>query len=334
MTPVLETLSKDQLVLAMLAVMGGERQEVNERDLFLACWHAFPSAMRWTDSALPNPDTFTASLRRLDAEGAVARLGKQERSKRRSGPRRKTVLDAGRSGVVKAKIAEGGLERARLTEDAIAEVSKLAPSPASYERLEPASLIALCLGLRGGRQTDEGALVEMAFHRFPAVFAYRERPEFPDVGKIREATARAQKAGLVGPQLELTSSGQTEVDTHGELAHVRGDSSDSYKTGAFKSAARIEESVGYRAYRENGTLLATKGDELFRLLRVPPTPDPRPLVLALEARAQELRRIDKGELVDYLLEVARRHNPEMVPLLPQEFAPNRGGADADIRGVR
>lgn len=36
MSPSIDTLSKDQLVLAMLAALGGEQREVNERDLFLA----------------------------------------------------------------------------------------------------------------------------------------------------------------------------------------------------------------------------------------------------------------------------------------------------------
>ena len=38
--------SKDDLVLAALAVLGGETRDVNERDAFLACWHAFPNTMR------------------------------------------------------------------------------------------------------------------------------------------------------------------------------------------------------------------------------------------------------------------------------------------------
>src|SRR5689334_399697 len=80
--PVTERLSKDNLVLGMLAVLGGDRDAINERDLFLACWHAFPNTMRWTDTALPNPDTFTASLRRLDARKFIAREGKQRRARR------------------------------------------------------------------------------------------------------------------------------------------------------------------------------------------------------------------------------------------------------------
>lgn len=46
--------SKDDLIMAMLAVMGGATREVNERDLFLAAWHAFPNAMRWVDTPLPH----------------------------------------------------------------------------------------------------------------------------------------------------------------------------------------------------------------------------------------------------------------------------------------
>lgn len=59
----LENVTKDELILAMLAVLGGENREINERDFFLASWHAFPNAMRWVDTALPNPETFMASLR-------------------------------------------------------------------------------------------------------------------------------------------------------------------------------------------------------------------------------------------------------------------------------
>src|SRR3954454_13129943 len=114
------TLSKDQRILAMLAVLGRDRREVNERDLFLACWHAFPNAMRWTDTALPNPDTFTASLRRLDADGVINRIGKQERSRRKG--RRRQAVDVGRSGVVKAQINDGGLAKAGVTDADIERV--------------------------------------------------------------------------------------------------------------------------------------------------------------------------------------------------------------------
>ena len=107
------TLSKDQLILAMLAGLGGDRREINERDLFLACWHAFPNAMRWTDTALPNPDTFTASLRRLDADGIIERIGKQERSRRKS-RRRQASTSAVRSregADRRGRACEGGLTR-------------------------------------------------------------------------------------------------------------------------------------------------------------------------------------------------------------------------------
>src|SRR5438034_11632368 len=111
MSDPLAAASKDDLILAMLAVLGGENREVNERDLFLACWHAFPNAMRWADTALPNPDTFTASLRRLDADRIITRIGKQARSKAKKRPRA-AAFEAGRSGVVKARVNEGGLEKA------------------------------------------------------------------------------------------------------------------------------------------------------------------------------------------------------------------------------
>ena len=62
-------------------------------------------------------------------------------------------------------------------------------------------------------------------------------------------------------------------------------------------------------------MAATKGDELFRALRLPPTTDTRRIASALRTRAKELQRIDKGEIVTYLLKVAEEHNPEVLPLL-------------------
>jgi hypothetical protein len=319
MTSVLESLGKDQLVLAMLAVMGGEHQEVNERDLFLACWHAFPNAMRWADTSLPNPDTFTASLRRLDADGFIKRIGKAERSKRKKTNRKRGPLDVGRSGVVKARIAENGLAQARLTPNAVAEVAQLAPPPGGYSRLEPALLVTLALQLRDNRPTDEAALVETVFHKFPAVFAYQARPEFPDIGRVREAIVDAIARGWISKELQLTETGHA-AGPQGEGLRVRIDASESQKTGAFKFAERIESSAGYQAFKLNGTLQMTKSDELFRLLRIPPTTDPRPLATALDARARELRRIDKGELVEYLLHVAEEHNPGILPLVNESYA--------------
>lgn len=327
MTNPTEVLSKDQLVAAMLAAMGGDRQDVNERDLFLACWHAFPNAMRWADSALPNPDTFTASLRRLDADGVIVRIGKQARAKSRKTTRR-TALEVGRSGVVKARVKEGGLEKAGITEDHVDAVRKLAPAPESYRRLPRTLLVLLCVAARDaeGRVTDEGALVETAFHKFPAVFAYVPRPEFPDVAAVRTAVAEARAAGLVGQRFELTQAGRAMVDEHGSALAVRLDTSESYKTGAFRFAQRLDTSPAYQQFRERGSLAATKGDELFRALRLPATTDARRIASALQTRARELRRIDRGDLVDYLLRVAEEHNPEVIPLLGGELAEAAGSS--------
>ncbi|MCL6537006.1 MAG: hypothetical protein K6T28_00175 [Acidothermus sp.] len=127
--------------------------------------------MRWADTALPNPDTFTASLRRLDADGVITRVGKQARAKSKKGVRR-AALEAGRSGVVKARINDGGLDKAGVTNEDVELVRRLAPAPETYRGTEPAILVTICIAAREdeGRVTDGGALVETAFHRFPAVF--------------------------------------------------------------------------------------------------------------------------------------------------------------------
>lgn len=312
-------LSKDQLILAMLAVLGGARREVNERDLFLASWHAFPNAMRWTDTALPNPDTFTASLRRLDADGVIQRIGKQERSRRKS--RRRQAVDAGRSGVVKAQIVDGGLAKAGLTDADVERVGRLLPSPDLYRSVADPVLLATSVKARRdeNRHVDEGALVETAFHKFPAAFAYAERPEFPDIARIKDAIAGAIRAGLMTRDFELTDAGRDEVEKHGNLIELRIDASESHKTGAFKLAERIADTPGFKQYQATGTLTGTKADELFRVLRVAPTTDPRPVARALIARSRDLRRIDRGELADYLFDVARQHNPEAHALAEGEL---------------
>jgi hypothetical protein len=319
----LGTVKKDHLVLAMLAVMGGQERAINERDLFLASWHAFPNAMRWVDTALPNPDTYTAALRRLDAAGIIERLGKQIRDTRR---RRKSVrrneLDAGRSGVVKARIREGGLEKAGITSDLLAEVRRMAPARESYSRLSAATLVVLCVDARRreGRVVDEGALVETAFHKFPARFAYAARPEFPDIEAIRVGIREASEAGLLDSRLALTARGKEEVASHEAGIDIRLDPSESFKSGAFRLADRIERTDGYKAYVEHGTLVATKPDELFRMLRVPPTTNPAPVATALATRMRELVRIDKGKVAAYLLEVASRHNSDVAALVPTDVA--------------
>jgi hypothetical protein len=314
----LDEASKDELILSMLVVLGGEDREVNERDLFLACWHAFPNTMRWVDTPLPNPDTFTASLRRLDQRGYIVRAGKQERSKGRR-RKRKPVLDPGRSGVVKARVAAGGLENAEISRELIDEVRRLIPDPSATKSLPEASLIALCIALREdqGRSVDEGALVELAFHKFPERFAYQERPEFPDVGRIRAATDQALEAGLIDKHYRLTKEGRNLVTEDQEKLDLRADVSEAHKAGDLKAADRIERSVGFQAYAEHGTLAATKGDELFRALRIPPTANPHPIANALMRRTQALRRIDKGDVADYLMALAEKHNPEVAELVEE-----------------
>jgi hypothetical protein len=109
------------------------------------------------------------------------------------------------------------------------------------------------------------------------------------------------------------------VEKHGNLIDLRIDASESHKTGAFKLADRIAATAGFEHYRATRTLTATKADELFRVLRVAPTTDPRPVAQALIARSRDLRRIDRGDLADYLFEVAEHHNPEAHALAQDEL---------------
>jgi hypothetical protein len=322
---ILAEISKDDLVLATLAALGGETNEVNERDLFLACWHAFPAVMRWVDTALPNPDTFTASLRRLDQRAYIVRVGKQKRQKRgrRAAPRRKTVLDApGKAGVVKARIADGGLVAAGLESQVVDAVARLLPNQGSKALADPQA-IAICIGLRAesGRHLDEGGLVELAFHRFPDHFAYSERPEFPDLERIRTALAAARAEKFIGEGFTLTEKGRSVADDGVARRDISLATSHAPTPGELRAADRIERSDSYQAFMENGTLVKAKRDELYRALRVPPTADPRPLADALRSRVRGLRRINKGEVADYLIAVAAKHNANALELVKEELEP-------------
>jgi len=315
--------SKDELVLAALAVLGGERQDVNERDAFLTCWHAFPNVMRWVDTALPNPETFTASLRRLEQRGFIRRIGKQQRSvRRRTSTRRRTIVDPGRSGVVKARIVDGGLEKAGVSTDLVDEVGRLLPDAESISALGDAALVALCAGLReeGGRQLDEGSIVELAFHKFPSRFSYGPRPEFPDTRRIHAGIEVAQRDGLLREDLSLTPGGRKQVSVWLQDLRIGLDRSTAHESGDLKFAARIARSPGYKAYAASGTLIRTKPDELFRMLRVPPTTDPRPVADVLRTRLRALARIDRSEIGSYLMEVARHHNSEVAALIDENGA--------------
>lgn len=312
--------SKDDLILTLLGVMGGRTKEINERDLFLAAWHAFPSAMRWVDTPLPNPDTFTASLRRLDQRGLIVRSGKQQRQlgKRRT---RRALTEPMRSGVVRARIAD----RVELDEELMTEVRRLLPSQEVVGSLNDAQLITLCVGLRveDGRYVDEGALVELAFHKFAARFAYRMRPEFPDVELVRSAIDAAREQGLLDGALALTNDGRELVASWRARLDVRLDSSQSHAAGDLVFSERIEKLPGYRGYVEQGTLVQTKADELYRALRVPPTVDPEPVASALVSRLRALRRVDRTGPANYLIEVARKHNPDVLvrarAISPEQF---------------
>lgn len=324
--------SKDQLVLAMLAVMGGDHGEVNERDLFLACWHAFTNAMRWTDTSLPNPDTFTAALRRLDAHGLIKRSGKTQRDtrrKRRSPSRRASVLQAGRSGVVKASVAPGALEKARITTELLNEVRALRIPEEQYASTDPVTLMVTCIHLRqeADRHLDEGALIETAFHRFPAAFAYPERPEWPDIQRCREAIGAARERGLINSSFALTERGRALVGSQEQQVGARLDPSATFAApGTLRFADRVEKSDGYVGWTQDRSLARTKRDELFRILRVPPTTDAVPIADALSARRRDLFRVDKGALAEYLLRVAEKWNPAAFAMV--------AGGDADGRNNR
>ncbi|MCL6537005.1 MAG: hypothetical protein K6T28_00170 [Acidothermus sp.] len=118
----------------------------------------------------------------------------------------------------------------------------------------------------------------------------------------------------------MTETDRQELEQRPAKLAVQVDASESYKTGAFRLAQRIENSPAYLTYLETGSVAATKGDELFRALRLPPTTDARRIASALDARTKELRRIDKGEVVEYLLKVAELRNPEVLPFVSEEEA--------------
>ena len=321
--------SKDDRVLAVLALMGGDRREVNERDLFLACWHTFPNQMRWVDTALPNPDTFTASLRRLDARGLIERIGKTERRKRKKAPRRQSALEIGRSGVVRARLREGALERARVSEGVLNDIGTRMPS--SENDADPVDVLLACIQARlhAGMHVDEAVLVEMAFHRYPGVFAYRFRPELPDVGIVRDALEEARNSGLVSSKLELTDAGRARLGQ--DSTPLQLDTSAAFRAGVNKVADRIESSPAYVSWKENGTLALAKADELFRMLRIPPTTDPSPVVTTLRRRRAELLRVDRGSSAEYLLRLAELFHPDVYDSLEDgtdatHHAPEEGTA--------
>ena len=198
-------ITKDQLVLAMLAVLGGESREISERELFLACWHAFPNAMRWADTALPK-STFTASLRRLDADGVLTRVGKQARPVRQKRTQR-AALEAGRSGVVKARIPTGGLIQAGLSAEDIQAVESLVVPPDAYRNVNPGVLVALCLkpkgkGGLGWRSVDAQLILGVCL---------APGPEFPDTDQLRGAVRVAAEKGWVDGQLRLTDRGRNGI---------------------------------------------------------------------------------------------------------------------------
>jgi hypothetical protein len=218
---------------------------------------------------------------------------------------------------VKARIVEDGLSKAGVSPDLVDQVLQLVPRAAAIRSLSNLALIALCAELRAedGRHLDEGALVELAFHKFPSRFAYRDRPEFPDVGLIRQAISEAVAEGLLTPELSVTDRVRGDVDQWRKAVGLRLDASTAHATGDLKFAARIERSPAFTAFAEHGTLVRTKPDELFRMLRVPPTTDPKPVLDVLSSRLQALQRVDKGLVATYLTEVAKRHNPEVADLL-------------------
>jgi hypothetical protein len=311
----IEEVSKDALVAATLAVLGGETTGILERDLFLACWHSFPKLMRWADTALPNPDTFTASLRRLDADGIVVRSGKQQRRKR--GVRRRAVaLETGRSGAVRTQLRPNGLEKMGVAPDLIEQVRQLTPDPSKFQTVADPDLIVACIDA-SSEAVDEGSVVELAFHRFPQRFAYRLRPEFPDIAVIKAAINQAHQSGWL-QDWRVTAAGRVRAAAVGERVKVTRTGADRVQVGTLRTAASIESTDGFRAYRDGGGLQATKPDELYRLLRVPPTTDPQPVVRALITRGNSLRRVGRGDLALYLFEVARRHNPDVAALATEE----------------
>lgn len=220
------------------------------------------------------------------------------------------MAETGRSGVVRARIADG----VEVDEELVAEVRRLIPPRELVDSLSDAQLITMCVGLRveDGRHIDEGALVELAFHKFAGRFAYAMRPEFPDVEVVRRAIGAAQQEGFLDSALGLTPLGRKVVANWQPRLDVRLDSSQSHAAGDLIFAERIEKLPGFQAYTEQGTLVLTKADELYRALRVPPTVDPEPVTGALVSRIRALRRVDRTDAARYLIEVARKHNPDVL----------------------
>ena len=101
--------------------------------------------------------------------------------------------------------------------------------------------------------------------------------------------AAACSSGLLSDDLALTKAGRREVDKHRARLEVRVDSSESYRTGAIRLAGRIETSPAYQSYCETGSLATTKGDELFRALRLPPTTEEYIVAIAASVAKYFLR---------------------------------------------
>ena len=222
---------------------------------------------------------------------------------------------------------EGGLEKART-----APRSRSRPSAGSHPRQRATSVCRRACSCspasppappRGGKP-DEGAIVETAFHKFPAVFAYAPRPEFPDVEAVRVAVAEARANGLLGPKLRVaTEAGRALVDEHAPSLEASA-STRPRATKPAPSASRSASRPRRRTPKTSPGDRPARGHEGRRAVPGPPAagddghaPD---CVCARVARTKELRRIDRGDLVDYLLHVAEKHNPDVIPLLDGDLA--------------
>ncbi len=182
-----------------------------------------------------------------------------------------------------------------------------------------------------GRHVDEPTLVELAFHKFPEAGSLtRSAPSSPDTQRVREAITGAIDAQLVTPELGLTKRGR------GPRGRVAAEMERPDRLVVSVRRRRAESRGPHRAVRRlqalqgRGTLATTKADELNRMLRVPQAADPTPLVTALLSRARSLRRVDKGEVLEYLLALAQRNNPEVLELAaPARARGNRPHLDRD-----
>ncbi len=275
---------KRELVLGVLATLGGDTRSVCLDEIALACHRLAPAVFAWPEySWLPQLDNVRVNLHHVTKKGLVHRDDKFYR------------------------LTEAGIQWCKAHSRFLEELRGRIPDPMVTSRWSAADLVAVALLnlTHHGDAVPRERLIAEAFRVFPETFGLAAFPGWPDAARVDTAVAQCPFIEIADGGLRLNPENVSQVEAYTKALQTRSSQFRSERRAssggsASKAIVRIERSRSYRAFGSNRTTANISDGEVCDLLSVTLEAPPGLVRARIDTLRVLVEQAERRDLLDYI----------------------------------